>query len=109
MELVDRHHEVPVEVIEAKAEHREPPAPESEEAPPAGKVVDLMAALEESVLKAKAARSEAGGRATVHEMPQPKNKAAAKRAPARKPASKTASAQKTAPTKAATSGRRKSA
>ncbi|MEU3749063.1 MULTISPECIES: hypothetical protein [Streptomyces] len=51
--------------------------------------MDLLAALEESVAKAKASRGETGGdggHATVHEMPKPTKKTAAKEA-ARKRAS----------------------
>ncbi|MFG2776168.1 Ku protein [Streptomyces sp. NPDC048350] len=106
LELTDQYRDTLVEVIEAKAEHRAPSAPEGTEGAPAGQVMDLMAALEESVAKAKASRGETsdGGRhATVHEMPKPK-KAAAKKAPAKKTAAK-----KTAAKKAAPSRRRKSA
>ncbi|MFI8769402.1 Ku protein [Streptomyces sp. NPDC053792] len=94
--LTDHYTEALLEVISAKAEHREPAAPEGEEAP-AAPVVDLMAALEASVAKAKEARGEtpAGGEATVHEMPKPKKKAAAKKTSAKKaPAKKTASGRR---------------
>ncbi|WP_442813761.1 hypothetical protein [Streptomyces sp. NBC_01558] len=55
------------------------------------KVVDLMAALQESVAKAKASRGED---ATVHEMPKKKAAAnkTAKKAPAKKTAAKRHSA-----------------
>lgn len=96
LELTDHYREALVEVIEAKAEHREPHAPEGEEAAPAGKVVDLMAALEESVAKAKEARGETGKPATVHEMPKPKKKAAAKKAPAKKTAARKTTTKKAA-------------
>jgi DNA end-binding protein Ku len=78
------------ELINAKAEHREPQlvgaAPE-----PAGQVVDLMAALNASVEQARASRGED---ATVHEMPKKKTpekktagkKTTTKKAPARKKA-----------------------
>ncbi|MEU6988385.1 hypothetical protein ABZ946_34040 [Streptomyces sp. NPDC046324] len=91
LELVDHYREAVVEVIAAKAEHRAPAAPEGADAP-AGQVVDLMAALEESVAKAKASRGESveGGHATVHAMPKPKKKAA-KKTPAKKTARKRAS------------------
>ncbi|GGU62289.1 non-homologous end joining protein Ku [Streptomyces lavendofoliae] len=81
------------ELLQAKAEHREP-QPVGQAPEPAGKVVDLMAALNASVEKAKASRGESGEDATVHEMPKPKKTAAkktaakkttAKKAPARKP------------------------
>jgi DNA end-binding protein Ku len=85
------------QLIDAKREHKEPPKAEEPEAP-TGKVVDLMAALQESVTKARTARGED---ATIHEMPektaartetkQPAKKAAAKKtskkATARKPRS----------------------
>jgi DNA end-binding protein Ku len=92
LELVDHYREALAEVIDAKAEHRQPKAPEGEEAP-AGKVMDLMAALEESVAKAKEARGETGEDATVHQMPAPKKKAAAKK---KEPAKKTAAKKTTA-------------
>lgn len=64
-EFTDRYTEAVEALIEAKREHREPPAVEEPKAP--GRVVDLMAALQESVAKAKASRGED---ATVHEMPK---------------------------------------
>ncbi|MGW6414806.1 hypothetical protein [Streptomyces sp. NPDC055055] len=82
------------EVITAKAEHRAPATPEGVEAEPAP-VVDLMAALEASVARAKEARGESSGPATVHEMP--KKKAAAKKTTTAKktPAKKTAAKKTT--------------
>ncbi|MFC9632639.1 hypothetical protein ACFTY8_26085 [Streptomyces mirabilis] len=58
-----------------------------------------MAALQESVRKAQAARGEDGGDAEVHEMPTAKKKTAGKaagKAPAKKTAKKTAAAKKPA-------------
>ncbi|MGW2613203.1 hypothetical protein ACWC4A_54565, partial [Streptomyces mirabilis] len=66
---------------------------------PDGKVVDLMAALQESVRKAQAARGEDAGDAEVHEMPAVKKKTVGKtagKAPAKKTARKTAAAKKPA-------------
>ncbi|MGX5207252.1 hypothetical protein ACWKT3_00865 [Streptomyces violaceus] len=51
------------EVIEGKREHREPPKPQEPESKP-GQIVDLMAALNESVQQATASRGED---ADVHE------------------------------------------
>ncbi|MFG2652565.1 Ku protein [Streptomyces sp. NPDC048436] len=96
----DRYTAALEQVIHAKAEGKKPPKPDVEEAP-TGKVVDLMAALRESVSKAKASRGEDGedGQgATVHEM-RPKKKTAkrvpAKKAPAKKTAAKKAADKKT--------------
>uniref|UniRef100_UPI002FCD81C1 non-homologous end joining protein Ku n=1 Tax=Streptomyces geranii TaxID=2058923 RepID=UPI002FCD81C1 len=70
---VDRYTEALEKVIEAKQEHRAPPvAPAGGEQE--GRVLDLMAALEESVAKAKASRGESGG-ADVHELPKKKSAA----------------------------------
>jgi DNA end-binding protein Ku len=81
-EFRDTYTEAVAKLIEAKREHREPaPAPEAEES---GQLVDLMAALNESVAKAKASRSD-GGHADVHEMP---TKRATNKAPAKKTAAK---------------------
>lgn len=58
-------------MLDAKREHREPtraPAEPTE----TGRVVDLMAALQESVRKAQAARGEDSRDAEVHEMPESK-------------------------------------
>ncbi|MFF9118231.1 Ku protein [Streptomyces massasporeus] len=75
-EFRDTYTEALEQIIEAKREHREPPAmPEPEQQP--GRVVDLMAALEESVQKARTSRGED---AKVHEMP----KKAAKKQPTKK-------------------------
>ncbi|WPO76692.1 Ku protein [Streptomyces sp. KN37] len=83
----DRYTAALEEVIHAKADGKKPPQVAEEE--PTGKVVDLMAALEQSVQRAQESRSE-GEHATVHEM-KPKRtvkKTATKKAPARKPTAK---------------------
>ncbi|MFB7755217.1 hypothetical protein ACFC18_37305 [Streptomyces sp. NPDC056121] len=94
----DRYTEAISDLITAKAEGKPAPHAAEKEAP-AGPVVDLMAALQESVQKTKASRGESGEHATVHELP--KKKAAAKKtankAAARKPAAKKAT--KKAPAK----------
>ncbi|MEU1085167.1 Ku protein [Streptomyces sp. NPDC005908] len=83
-EFRDTYTEAIQEVIEAKREHRElPAAPEPAE--PSGQVVDLMAALQESVQKAKTAR---GDDADVHDLPKVK-KTTAKPAAKKKTAAKT--------------------
>ncbi|MFD9721084.1 Ku protein [Streptomyces sp. NPDC059076] len=82
----DQYRDALEEVIVAKVEGRKPPKAKGEEAQ-SGRVVDLMAALEESVQKAKERRGETGGTdATVHEMPKKKTtkKAAAKKKTAAK-------------------------
>ncbi|MEV7083974.1 Ku protein [Streptomyces sp. NPDC093516] len=84
----DTYTEALEQIIEAKREHREPPAlPEPEGEP--GQIVDLMAALTQSVQKARADRGED---ADVHDMPkkktarkQPTKKTAAKKTSRRKP------------------------
>ncbi|MEV7376462.1 hypothetical protein AB0O51_36940 [Streptomyces sp. NPDC090301] len=82
-------------MISAKAEHCEP-APLEGEAEGTAAVVDLMAALEASVAKAKESCGESGGPATVHEMPKPKEKAAAKKTAAKKTAAKKTARRKSA-------------
>jgi DNA end-binding protein Ku len=64
------------EIIEAKREEK--PLPEAPEPRQPTQVLDLMAALQESGPKVKAARGEGVGPADVHEMPKPKKKAAKK-------------------------------
>ncbi|MFE2969324.1 hypothetical protein ACFXKC_37790 [Streptomyces sp. NPDC059340] len=81
-------------MLEAKAEGRQPPTPRTEAEEPGGQVVDLMAALRESVRKAQAARGEDAGDAEVHEMPTAKKKTAGKTV-GKAPAKKTATAKKT--------------
>ncbi|MEV5011822.1 Ku protein [Streptomyces sp. NPDC055692] len=81
-EFRDAYTEALEQIIEAKREHRAPPAvPELAEP---GQVLDLMAALNASVEKARASRGEAD----VHEMPAPKKKTAVKKQPAKKTAAK---------------------
>ena len=87
-EFRDTYTEALEQIIEAKREHREPPKVEEPERQP-GQVVDLMAALQESVQKARTSRGED---AEVHEMP--KQKKAAKKQPAKKTASKKTTAKK---------------
>ncbi|MFJ3025999.1 Ku protein [Streptomyces tendae] len=83
-EFRDTYTDAVAELIEAKREHREPPvAPEP--AAESGQLVDLMAALQQSVSKAKESRREATGHADVHDMPK---KRAAKKPPAKKTAAK---------------------
>ncbi|MFG2334115.1 hypothetical protein ACGFMM_31540 [Streptomyces sp. NPDC048604] len=79
---------------EAKSEHRAP-QPVAEAPEPAGHVVDLTAALEQSVQAARERRGETTGDATVHEMPAPRKKVTAKKASSKKSAGK-----KTTPKKA---------
>jgi DNA end-binding protein Ku len=100
-EFEDTYTEALSQIIEAKREHREPPKlqePESQ----AGQIVDLMAALNESVQQARASRGED---ADVHELP--KKKTAVRKTAKKQPAKKTA-AKKTTKKAAAkkTSGRR---
>ncbi|MEV6408823.1 Ku protein [Streptomyces bobili] len=85
-EFADTYTEAMAKIIEAKREDKAlPEAPEPEQP---SKVLDLMAALNESVQKAKAARGED---ADVHETLKPKRKTPAKKAATKKqPAKKTA-------------------
>lgn len=81
----DTYTEALAQIIRAKREHHDLPAAPEEPAQ-AGQIVDLMAALQESVQKAQASRGETGG--AVQEMPAkkaPTAKRAAKKTPARKP------------------------
>ncbi|MGW7285759.1 non-homologous end joining protein Ku [Streptomyces sp. NPDC054847] len=96
----DHYREALEELIAAKAEGKQP-APVAEAAEPGGQVVDLMAALTASVTRARESRGE-GEHATVHEMPEPKKKAAAKKAAKKSPAKKTAAKKTTAGTTAKT-------
>ncbi|MER6205971.1 Ku protein [Streptomyces sp. NPDC001642] len=105
-EFTDRYTQAVEALIEAKREHREPPEVEEPQAP--GKVVDLMAALKESVAKAQASRGED---ATVHEMPK-KTAAAkktAKKAPAKKTTAKKTTAKKTTSSKKTSAPKKRSA
>jgi DNA end-binding protein Ku len=86
----DTYTEALQQVIEAKREGQAPPqAPEPTAAP--GKVMGLMAALNESVSRAKASRGEST-EAEVHELPE--KKSAAKKTTKKQPAKK-AAAKKT--------------
>ncbi|MDH6493574.1 Ku protein [Streptomyces sp. SAI-127] len=75
-------------IIEAKREEK--PLPEAPEPEQPGKVLDLMAALNESVQQAKASRGEG---ADVHEMPKKKT---AKKQPAKRTAAKKTTKKTTA-------------
>ncbi|MFH8533262.1 Ku protein [Streptomyces tendae] len=68
-EFRDTYTEAVTELIEAKREHRQPPAA-AEPAAETGQLVDLMAALQQSVSKAKESRGEGPGHADVHDMPK---------------------------------------
>ncbi|MFE7709145.1 Ku protein [Streptomyces sp. NPDC057486] len=84
------------ELIEAKTEGKEPAQPAEGEAQQPGQLVDLMAALNASVEKAREARGETGERATVHEMTPRKKTVATKKTTAKKTPAKKAAAKKTA-------------
>ncbi|MEH0557395.1 non-homologous end joining protein Ku [Streptomyces sp. B21-101] len=86
----DTYTEAMEKIIEAKREEK--PLPEMPEPEQPGRVLDLMAALEESVSKAKASRGED---ADIHELPKAKKKTASKRAAAKKQPAKTSAAKKT--------------
>lgn len=70
----DRYTEALEDVIHAKAEGRKPPRAQTEETP-SGDVVDLMAALEQSVRRARETRGESDSDADVHEL-EPKSRTA---------------------------------
>ena len=89
----DQYREAVEAVIEAKAAGQEPPEMEAP-AEPEGRVVDLMAALKDSVRAAKEARGED---ADVHEMRAAKKTAGKKTA--KKAATKKATSGKKAPAK----------
>ncbi|MFF4692212.1 Ku protein [Streptomyces sp. NPDC001307] len=92
-EFQDRYTEAIAQIIEAKREEKPLPEAPAPEAP--AEVLDLMAALNASVEKAKATRGQGAGSAEVHELPKPKKKAAAKKQPAKKATAKKATAKKT--------------
>ncbi|MEV6750499.1 Ku protein [Streptomyces sp. NPDC051080] len=110
----DEYRDALEELIEAKSEGTDLPEPAEAEEREAGKVVDLMAALNASVKAAKESRGEPGQDATVHTM-QPRKKTTPKKktAPARKStAKKTAAVNKhTAkkPTKKTAAAKKRSA
>lgn len=96
----DEYRDALEELIEAKVEGHEPPAPAEEGGEERGQVFDLLEALNASVEKAKKSRGEDGDGATVHEM-KPRKKATAKKAPAKKAAGKKTAGKKTTAGKSA--------
>lgn len=110
-ELTDHYRQALEDVIAAKAEGRQPSAPQDEEKP-AGEVVDLMAALDASVAAAREQRGE-GGDATVHEMPGARKseggKRTAKKAAAKKTDSGGSGAKKSAAKKSSSASAKKAA
>ncbi|MDQ0840565.1 DNA end-binding protein Ku [Streptomyces sp. V1I6] len=99
----DEYRDALEEVITAKAEGKQP-TPTAAPAEPASQVVDLMAALNASVQKARESRGE-GEHATVHDMPKPRK--ATKKAAAKKAVATKKSTAKKAPAKKAAAGGRK--
>ncbi|MGQ4513211.1 non-homologous end joining protein Ku [Streptomyces sp. DW26H14] len=105
----DEYRHAVEELLAAKAEGREPQKAEDGEEP--GRVVDLMAALEQSVEKARASRGESDGDgdATVHELPRKRagggrkaaDGASAAKSSARESTGKKTAARKTAESKPA--------
>ncbi|GAA2359413.1 Ku protein [Streptomyces cuspidosporus] len=89
----DEYREAVEAVIQAKAEGVEPAELEAA-VQPEGKVVDLMAALRNSVRAAREARGESADEADVHQM-RPQKKAPAKKKPAKKASAKKTPAKKT--------------
>ncbi|MDX3114520.1 Ku protein [Streptomyces scabiei] len=109
-EFHDSYTEAVAKIIESKREDK--PLPEAPEPKEQGQVLDLLAALQESVRKAQASRGETDDAdADVHDLAQPKKKTAAKKTAKKTTAKKTtepAGAKKTAAKKTAkkTSARR---
>ncbi|MEU2224987.1 Ku protein [Streptomyces sp. NPDC018347] len=101
-DFTDRYTEAIARIIEAKREEK--PLPEAPAPEEPAQVLDLMAALQQSVQKAKASRTGDTGHAEVRELPKPAKKTAAKKQPAEKTAAKRTAARKTAEKK--TPGRR---
>jgi DNA end-binding protein Ku len=89
-EFTDTYTDALAKIIESKREDK--PLPETPEPEQPGKVLDLMAALTESVQQAKASRGEDAD-ADVHEMPK---KRTAKKQPAKKAAAKKTTKKTTA-------------
>lgn len=89
----DEYRDALEELIEAKVEGKELPEAAEGGKQQSGEVLDLMAALNASVEKAKESRGE--GDATVHEM-KPRKKAASKKASPKKPAAKKSTGKKAA-------------
>ncbi|MER6288411.1 Ku protein [Streptomyces sviceus] len=85
-EFTDTYTDALAKIIESKREEK--PLPEAPEPEQPGKVLDLMAALNESVQQAKASRGED---ADVHEMPKKKT---AKKQPAKKKTTKKTAARR---------------
>ncbi|MDH6610353.1 DNA end-binding protein Ku [Streptomyces sp. SAI-208] len=85
-EFEDAYTDALAKIIESKRDDK--PLPEAPEPEQPAQIVDLMAALQESVSKAKASRGED---ADVHELPKKK---AAKKQPAKKTAAKKTAARK---------------
>ncbi|MDX5569489.1 Ku protein [Streptomyces sp. ID05-04B] len=92
-EFRDSYTEAVAKIIESKREDK--PLPEAPEPKEPGEVLDLMAALQESVRKARASRGETAG-ADVHDLAQPQKKATAKKSAKKTPARKTAAGSKKA-------------
>ncbi|MGW5046984.1 non-homologous end joining protein Ku [Streptomyces griseoluteus] len=88
-DFTDRYTEALQEILEAKREDHALPQPEEPEKP--GKVLDLMAALNQSVAQARESRGEP---ADVHDMPKRSKRAATKKTPARKAEEKKATGRK---------------
>ncbi|MET9078606.1 Ku protein [Streptomyces sp. NPDC004232] len=100
--FTDHYTEAIAQIIEAKREEKPLPAAPEPERP--AQVLDLMAALNESVQKARASRGEEAGPAEVHELPKSKKKAAARKQPVKKAAAKKTATKETGGKK--TAGRR---
>ncbi|MEU0061065.1 Ku protein [Streptomyces sp. NPDC006334] len=90
-EFQDAYTDAIARLIEAKREDK--PMPHAPEPEQPSQVLDLMAALQQSVAEAKASRGEDAG---VHEMPERKKTPAKKTAAAKKQPAKKTAAKKTA-------------
>ncbi|MFI6967294.1 hypothetical protein [Streptomyces sp. NPDC050255] len=89
----DEYRDALEELIEAKVEGKELPEAAEGDKQQSGEVLDLMAALNASVEKAKESRGESD--ATVHKM-KPRKKAASNKASTKKPAAKKSTGKKAA-------------
>ncbi|MFE6738170.1 non-homologous end joining protein Ku [Streptomyces tubercidicus] len=102
-DLHDHYREALEEIVAAKLAHREPEFPAGEEQP-AGEVMDLMAALQDSVRAAKRSRGEDeedGARSGRSAKKSAAQKTAAQKSTAKKSTAKKSTAEKTTAAKAA--------
>lgn len=108
-DYVDDYEQAVKDVVRAKLDGGEVQAPQEEDEGDSAQVVDLLAALQQSVDRAKASRGEAPAKKAADDKPAARKTSTATKSTAKKPAAKKTAAKKSAAKKSASTTKKSTA